>query len=346
MDLLRVGIIGLGVGEKHVNAYKNNPNCVVHTICDFNENKLNTVGANYNNVKLTTDSEEVLKDSSIDVISIASYDKYHAYQILNSIENNKHVFVEKPICLNLEEAINIAKALKKKPNLKLSSNLILRKSPRFLDLKNKISENILGDVFAIEAEYLYGKIEKIISGWRNKFGYYSVFLGGGIHLVDLICWITESQVIEVFATGNDIGTRGTSFKYNDYVIATLKLKNGIVAKVSANFACVHPHFHSFSVYGNKGTFINGQNNAKLITNRKYDEYSVNINSEYPGYEKGMLIDSFINEIIGFGRMEVTTKEIFETILVCFAVEESLKLNKPVLVKNLKDLCVNNENTVC
>ena len=38
MTKLRVGIIGLGVGESHIQGYEKHPSCEVVKICDFNEN--------------------------------------------------------------------------------------------------------------------------------------------------------------------------------------------------------------------------------------------------------------------------------------------------------------------
>ena len=51
-------------------------------------------------------------------------------------KGKKHVFVEKPICLNREELIAIVQASRKNPQVKLGSNLILRKTPHFAELLN------------------------------------------------------------------------------------------------------------------------------------------------------------------------------------------------------------------
>ena len=81
---------------------------------------------------------------------------------------------EKPLCLFLDEAVQIADALRKRPDLKLSSNLILRCSPRFKELKARILDGELGEIYAIEADYNYGRIEKLTDGWRGKIDFYSV----------------------------------------------------------------------------------------------------------------------------------------------------------------------------
>ena len=78
-----------------------------------------------------------------------------------------------------------------------SSNLILRYTPRFANLKQKLEASELGKIYLMEASYDYGRIHKIISGWRGEIPFYSVMHGGGIHLIDLLLWLTNQKIIEV-----------------------------------------------------------------------------------------------------------------------------------------------------
>ena len=128
---LSAGIIGLGVGEKHIEGYHSHPQCKVKALCDFSGEKLAMAREKYPQLELTEHADEILEDPEINVVSIASYDNYHYDQIIKAIEHNKHVFVEKPVCLHEHELVHIRALLKEKPHLKLSSNLILRMSPRF-----------------------------------------------------------------------------------------------------------------------------------------------------------------------------------------------------------------------
>jgi len=333
---LKAGIIGLGVGEQHISGYGVDPRCEVVALCDSDKTKLKEVGSKYQQCRLTTNPDDILFDPSIGVVSIATYDNAHWDQIIKALENGKHVFAEKPLCLFLDEAVQIAAALRKHPGLKLSSNLILRCSPRFKELKARISDGELGDVYAIEADYNYGRIEKLTDGWRGKLDFYSVFLGGGVHMVDLIRWLTGAQVEGVYATGSRVATAGSRFRHPDYVCALLGLDNGIRAKVSANFGCVHPHFHGLTVYGTRATFINGLPDAKLITSRDPERSTEVITTSYPGCAKGDLIGNFLDEITGEGSMEVTAEEVFRTMAVCFAAEESLSTGQAVSVKPVQD----------
>ena len=95
MKRLRAGIIGLGVGEKHIEGYHSHPDCEVVALCDFADEKLAMARSKYPHMRLTNKVTELLQDSEIDVVSIASFDYYHYEQIIHALENDKHIFVEK-----------------------------------------------------------------------------------------------------------------------------------------------------------------------------------------------------------------------------------------------------------
>ena len=98
--MLNVAVIGLGVGEKHADVYKNDPGCKLICVFDFDSEKRNYAKPKYPGVKIYNDDNEDFNDKNVDVISIASYDNYHFAQIFQALENDKHVIIEKPICLN------------------------------------------------------------------------------------------------------------------------------------------------------------------------------------------------------------------------------------------------------
>ena len=102
MNLLQAGIIGLGVGEQHISAYQAHPSCEVRSICDTDASKLAEVSRRHPGITATGTPEEILQDSGVNVASIATYDNFHAEQILMALKAGKHVFAEKPLCLFLE----------------------------------------------------------------------------------------------------------------------------------------------------------------------------------------------------------------------------------------------------
>lgn len=327
--MLKAGIIGLGVGEQHIDGYQRDGLCEVVALCDFDPDQLATAGRRYPGISLYDNADELLDDPRLDIVSIASYDDCHAIQVLKSLRKGLHVFVEKPLCLFADEARKIAEELDRNPHLLISSNLILRCSPRFLDLKRRISDGELGRLFYLEGDYNYGRLHKITEGWRGQRDYYSVTHGGAVHMVDLLIWLVESPVVEVAAFGNRIASSGSCFRFNDFAVGIMKFANDVTAKVSANFGCVRPHFHGLSVYGTAATFVNDTKSAYLYKSRNNADYPVFVDTAYPAVHKGELLRDFVQSISSGGLPRVGRQEVFASMAVCFALEEAMQTGRVV-----------------
>ena len=329
---LRVGVIGLGVGEAHIAGFEENPNCRVTALCDIDEAHLAAVAARHPGRRTTTRAEDILDDPDIDAVSIASYDDAHAAQVLQAIGAGKHVFVEKPLCFHDEEFTAIAEALAARPDLGISSNLILRKYPRFQRLKSLCEADELGDIYYLEADYNYGRMHKILDGWRGKLPFYSVTHGGGIHMIDLVLWLTGNRPEEVVAMGTRRASRDTGFAFNDTVTALLRFADGTVAKVSANFPCVYPHFHDVVVFGTRATWRNGHDAAHLYRSRDPDTPPEAFADPYPGSLKGDLIPSFVTALLDGGDAEVSRRDILDAMAVSLAIERAAETGTPQTVQ--------------
>jgi predicted dehydrogenase len=253
---------------------------------------------------------------------------------MQALDQGKHVFVEKPFVLQESQARAVRDALRKRPNLRLSSNLILRKSPRFVDLRRRIDAGELGRLYHLEGDYNYGRLHKILEGWRGQLEFYSAVHGGGVHVADLLMWLARDRVVEVSAVGNAIASAGSGFRNFDNVVAVLRFAGGAVGKLGVNFGCVFPHFHPLSLYGTQATFVNRTDHALLYTSREPQAAPVRLETAYPGTHKGDLLPSFVDAILGRGAAEVTERDVFDSLAVCFAIERSAHSGRPVAVEYL------------
>jgi predicted dehydrogenase len=332
MKQLRAAVVGLGVGEQHIDGYDAHAACRTVAVCDIDEEVLSAVSARRPHLRTTSNPDEIFNDPSIDVISIASPDDCHHGHVIAALKAGKHVFVEKPLCLLPNEAVDIEDCLATRQGLRLGCNLILRRSPRFEGLRNMIRAGELGEIYQIEAAYNYGRLSKITHGWRGAIPYYSVTLGGGIHLLDLMVWMLGSRINEVAAVGSRIAGAGTRIQFDDAVTAILKFDNGAIGTLSSNFGCVYPHFHRFIAYGTQATFENRSDAALLFSSRDPAIPPRRIETPYPGVHKGDLIGNFVDTILGRAVPLVTQREVFDCMAVCFAIEEALRKRAPVAVR--------------
>ena len=331
MNKLRVGVIGLGVGARHVGCFDAHEACEVTTLCDIDADKLREIGGQFPEKKVVAEAEAVISDPDIDVVSIASFDDLHFEQIVAGIQHGKHIFVEKPMCLQEEHYLKVRRLLEANPQIKVSSNHVLRISSRFQRLKHQIKAGEYGDIFYLEGDYQYGRLEKLTSGWRGKIDYYSGVLGGGIHVIDLLLWLTDSEPVEVSAFGNKIASRNTAFRHLDMVAALIRMKSGIIAKITANFGCHRPHFHSIEVYGSKKTFLNRPGPAEVFTSKQKGADPELMDVPYYDYQKPELICSFVDWILDRGEPVVTPRDIYRAMATCFAIEKAVISGNPTPV---------------
>ena len=327
--ILKVGIIGLGVGDAHLKSYLNIKNVEVISLCDIDENKLNYISNKYKIKYKFTDSRNITEDAEIDVVSICSHDNYHAEQIISAFNNGKHVMVEKPAVLFKKEAEMVIKVWKQSKCI-ISSNLILRESPRFKNLKKMIQNGEFGEIYHIEGDYLHNILFKITKGWRGEMPFYSTVYGGGIHLIDLMCWLMQEKVVEVCSMGNNILTKHSNFKYPEIVTALLKFNNGATGKTTSTLGPQRTKFHSLNIYGTKKTFINHTKNAEIYSGDKETDCKIDT-TPYPGIEKGDLLPEFISAIRDGKEPKVSGVDIFRVMDVCFAIWESYLKKRSVKV---------------
>lgn len=325
MKKINIGIIGLGVGEQHLIGFLKNKKCNVKAVCDLDKKKLNKIKKKFKKIIVTNNARDIIDDKNIQCVSIASFDQYHYKHCIKSLKNNKHVFIEKPLSINLKE-LKMIKNLSKKKKLVINTNVIMRKYPRINFIKKYCNKKNFGKVYYIEANYLYGRLNKITDGWRADEPYYSVILGGGIHLIDLIDYLFGYKIKSIFSAGNNIVTKSTKFKFNDNAVTVIKYTNNVLAKISSNFSCAHPHFHEIKIFGEKKTLINNIENI-TVWDRKNLKNKTIYKIPYPGVKKYGLIDSFINNVAKLNLRENKSvfKNMYDTLIADLSMKKKIEI---------------------
>lgn len=322
MGPLRVGVIGLGVGEQHALAYSRDARCKLTVICDRSPEQLAHAGRDFPDVRRTAEADDLIADPQVDLVSIASFDDDHFEQALAALRAGKHVFCEKPLCRTKAE-VGILAETWRASGAHVSSNLVLRSAPLYQWLRDQVEADALGTLYSFEGDYLYGRLHKITEGWRRDVKDYSVMLGGGIHLVDLMLWLTRARPIAVVAAGNRIATEGTGFRYHDYVAAAFEFPSGLVGRVTANFACVHPHQHVVRVYGTEATFIYDDAGARLHTSRDPNTAPLPVDAAPLPATKAELIPEFVTAILAGEDVRSQTQHDLDVVAACVAADQAL-----------------------
>lgn len=323
-----MAVIGLGVGAAHARAYASHPRCAVRWLMDLDPKRAERLAAEVGG-GVARSFEEALED--VEIVSIASYDDAHFEQAFAALRAGRHVFVEKPLCRSEEECRLLRRAWEEGGRPHLRSNLVLRAAPLYRRLRADVAAGRYGKVYAFDGEYLYGRLWKITEGWRKDVPSYSVMAGGGVHLLDLMTWCLDEWPSSVSAAANRIATEGTAFRYHDYVAATYRFPSGVVGRVTANFACVHPHRHVVRVFGTAATFVHDDAGARI--HRARDPGGPpEIPPEAPlPRSKGDLVPSFVDAILSDADPAPGAEREFRLISLVAATDRAAREGREVEV---------------
>lgn len=326
---ITVGVIGLGVGERHVVGYQAIPGVTVKAVCDLRPDHLAAVADRYEVPERHADWRDLAADPAIDAVSICSYDDAHVEQAVACFEAGKHVFCEKPVALDRDGLARVTAAWRASGK-RLSSNLILRQSPRFRAVRDMVRAGEFGDLFYMEGDYIHQILRKITEGWRGKMDFYCVAYGGGIHLIDLMRWIAGEEVVEVTAMATKKLTRSSAFKYPDTMTVLMRFESDLLAKSTTLFGPQRRKFHNLALYGTKLSFENADGPARLFRGDAPEDESP-FDVPYPGIEKGDLLPDFIAAIRGDRDPLVSGEDVVRVMDICLAAWDSAESGRAVRV---------------
>lgn len=318
-----VGVSGLGVGERHARMVASLPDAAFLRLYDPGNQKVADLAAELRATPAASFSD-LLSDGRLGVIVVASPDHHHAEQIVAALRSGRHVFTEKPMCNTTEELNGIVSEWRKHAGrLQLRSNLVLRTAPLYQWLRQEIAAGAFGEIYAFDGDYLYGRIEKLLNGWRGTGKNYSGIKGGGVHLIDLMCWLTGQKPKSVFTLGADICTRGTQVASTDQMSCTFRFDSGLIGRVTANLGSVHRHHHVVRIFGTKATFIYDDCGPRVHRSRDPGLRASAVDLEPLPAGKSDLLREFLHAVQHGADTREQTEEEFSIVSICFACDASL-----------------------
>ena len=150
---VRVGIIGTGwIAEAHLVSYLKQPDVEIVAGADLVEGKAEAFFKNFNmDVKCYRSHKEMLDDESLqlDAVSICTYNRTHAECAIYALKKGVNVLLEKPMCVTLEEAVEIIKAERESGKV-LSIGFQPRMDANMKMIKKIVESGKLGKVYYIQ----------------------------------------------------------------------------------------------------------------------------------------------------------------------------------------------------
>lgn len=149
---LKVGIIGTGwIAESHIESYKNMPDVDIVAAADLIPGKAEAFMESYGvkGVRFYPSHKEMLDNEELDAVSVCTYNRTHAECTIYALEKGVNVLLEKPMCVTLEEAVDICRAEKKSGKV-LSIGFQPRGDENMKYIKRIIEAGELGDIYYIQ----------------------------------------------------------------------------------------------------------------------------------------------------------------------------------------------------
>jgi len=186
-----VAVIGYGYwGPNLVRNFANTAGARVIAVSDLDAEKLALVRRRHANVTVTTEFRDLLKDSRIDAIAIATPVHTHYALALTALGAGKHVLIEKPIAQTSEQARHLIDEAARR-NLVLMVDHTFLYTPAVQKIRALIADGVLGDI------YYYNSVRASLGLFQNDV---NVIWDLAVHDISIIHYIFNEDPVAVSAT--------------------------------------------------------------------------------------------------------------------------------------------------
>lgn len=205
MDKKNIGLIGLGkMGLLHMGILKNITNCDVVSIAEEHKIIVSALKKYIPDIHGYKDYQEMLDTEQLDIIYITTPVFLHKEMILESMKHHLHIFVEKPMAMNMAECKEI---VSKNFDRKTMVGYVRRFSGTYNFAKTLIDGDELGSIQHLSSHLFVSEVMSKGSGWKfqkEKSGG-GVLIDLGCHAIDLFHFLF-GDIAEVHAYGQSIFT--------------------------------------------------------------------------------------------------------------------------------------------
>ncbi|MBI4854408.1 MAG: Gfo/Idh/MocA family oxidoreductase [Acidobacteria bacterium] len=280
---LPLAIAGIGNwGFNHVRTFHQLPECELKLVCDLSEKRLQKVKEISQNIPLTNDYQQIIKDDNIAGVVIATDADTHYKLAKDALLAGKAVFVEKPITLDLHQAIELVELAEQKRQVLMVGHLLLY-HPIVTAIKKYIDSGEWGEIF-----YIYSTRVNLGTLRTTENALWSL----APHDISVMMYLTGQSPEVINAVGNSY----IKSDVQDVVFFSLNFPNNIMGHGQASW--LDPHkIRQFTIVSRKkmAVFDDTEPKEKL---RIYDKGVID-SKEYVSYEQQYTIrdgDIFIPAI--------------------------------------------------
>jgi predicted dehydrogenase len=237
--MIKVGLIGCGAwGKNLLRNFANLPGCVLLSCCDEDAKQLEKLSLSYPAVEFTSDSQEIIGNTNLDAVVIATPPASHFKLCKAAMLADKDVFVEKPLVLDTRQGEELVELAERKKRILMVGH-IMEYHAATLKLKEYVDKGELGRIY-----YLYstrvnlGKVRDI----ENALWSFAP------HDISMILFLLDKSPASVTATGQCYLQKDKGVE--DVVFLNMQFEDGTMAHVHVSWLDPHKE-RRLTVVGDK-----------------------------------------------------------------------------------------------
>jgi UDP-N-acetylglucosamine 3-dehydrogenase len=222
MKKLGTAVIGTGFwGKNHARVYSELESTELVAICDVNGERARAT-ANQFGVKAYTNSSRMLKNESIEALSVCTWSTKLAEEALKALRAGKHVLVEKPMATHTKQAEKLLEVAEEN-SLHLTVGFLMRFIPGLQHIREAVENKKIGELVCATA--------KRVSQWPERIGDVGVVKDTAIHDIDVMRYISNEDPTGVYAKTGSMRHK----KFEDYAQIMLTYEDGKSAFIESNW---------------------------------------------------------------------------------------------------------------
>jgi predicted dehydrogenase len=229
---MRILVVGCGnMGSSHATAYHNLDGFEICGLVSKGNSKevLNSkLGSQY---QLFDSYELAMEQTKPDAVCISTYPDTHEKFAIYALERGCHVFIEKPLADSVEGAQRVADAARR-AGKKLVVGYILRHHPSWEKFVELTAE--LGKPLVMRMNLNQQSDGSMWTLHRNLMNSLSPIVDCGVHYIDVMCQMTRSKPVQVYAIGARLTEEIPTGNYN-YGQLQIKFEDGSVGWYEAGW---------------------------------------------------------------------------------------------------------------
>ncbi|MHB0858216.1 MAG: Gfo/Idh/MocA family protein [Anaerolineae bacterium] len=333
MTPLRVAVVGLGIGRRHIRSFQALPEVEVAAIGGRQREAVAGAMAKFGIPTGYTAYEDLLAHKDVDAVVLCTPDRLHAAQCLAALEAGKHVLCEKPLATTPEDAQRIVQRARE-TGLCLMVGHNYRFEAPFAHLKARLAQGAVGEPFYAESRYvqdLYDMASQPADSWRLADPQDFV-LGGAIHNVDLLRWtLGEVEEVHAYATG-----RMPFYPLPDSYVINLRFAGDRIGRVLLLLgARLRERFRvDLQVYGTEGGLQADMQRRQVVENLAWGGDAA-VTVELPeGDSFALEAAEFVAAIRAGRQPAVTGEDGARAVAICAAAVRSAREGRPVAVEDI------------